>query len=159
MSKGKVVLIDDQPLLVQQYYAKALEIRGYDVVILESAAAAWDYFVVEDPEVCAVVLDIIMPPPPQIETEDHRAGTRTGVFLYKHILRLFALQNTPKGRVPIAVLTQSNDKEMFDILLEVHKAGRPLEQFQMWSKSGLDPGDFASEFEEWLQAVRELYKS
>jgi CheY-like chemotaxis protein len=153
LSMQTVLLIDDQPAGVK-YYVKALKDAGFDVVTLTSADEAWDYFTNFRPEIAAVILDIIMAPGAAMVGKDHKAGTMTGVFLFERILDL---QEKSRALVPVGVMTQSTDKQVFDALVEIQKRHRPLEQFQLWSKVSLTPGAFIEQFKEWLGAVESLY--
>lgn len=151
-----VVFIDDEPNRIK-FYIRAVQARGYQPEVLQGADDAWEYFQQEQAGIRAVVLDIMMPPGRHLADAPHVGGTRTGVFLYRRILEQLALQAMHGRHIPIAVLTQVNDPETLKMLQEVQLEHRPEERFEVWSKHGLDPDDFADQFETWLKAVDELY--
>ena len=151
-----VVFIDDEPNRIR-FYIRAIKARRYQTHELQDTDDAWEYFRESRPDVCAVVLDVMMPPGKHLADAAHVGGTRTGVFLYRRILEQMAIQAIHHHSIPIAVLTQVNDPETLKMLQEVQLEHRPDERFEVWSKHGLDPDDFADQFETWLKAVEELY--
>ena len=153
-----VLFIDDEPNRIK-FYIRAVQSRGYATRTLQNTDEAWAFFQEARPEVRAVVLDIMMPPGRHLADTAHADGTRTGVFLYRRILEQMAIQAINRHAIPIAVLTQVNDPDTLRMLQEVQLEHRPNERFEVWSKHGLDPDDFADQFETWLKAVEELYGS
>lgn len=151
-----VVFIDDEPNRIR-FYIRAVQSRGYQILVLQDTDDAWEFFQQPRPEVRAVVLDIMMPPGKHLADAAHVGGTRTGVFLYRRILEQMAIQAIHRHSIPIAALTQVNDPETLNMLQEVQLEHRPNERFEVWSKHGLDPDDFADQFQTWLKAVEELY--
>ena len=146
-------MIDDEYTKIR-YFEKALVDKGFDVKVLRDINEAWNYFTVKREEVCAIILDLLLPKPKILGPLSE--GQPIGVILQKHLLEQLKVTGQI---VPVAVLTQLSELDNQDIFEHLRRqqkkeyANWPL---QAWMKVGLDPDDFALEFTTWLNLLKSL---
>jgi CheY-like chemotaxis protein len=149
---GTLLLIDDE-LAPMAYYLKALRLHGFDVIEVDSADAAWEFFEGEHPPIRSIVLDIMMPPGKYFSKVDHNQGLRTGIFIYQRILEHQAVGQGQQCACPMAVLTNVTDSETL-FMLEAIRIGHldlpAAKQFRIWQKSEVSVMAFAGQILRWL---------
>ena len=106
--KKRVLLIEDDKFLLEQ-----LQIAMEDYEIVPASSAVLGMELVSKMEFDAVLLDIMMPPPDDIDPEIVRYGRTTGVEICKKIRHL-------KPSLPIIILSVVRDP---GILKKIHEAG------------------------------------
>ncbi len=160
-----VIFIDDEPDQIQYFMD---QINGM-ILPGESEAAtvlhhkvdgAVEFLQAFRPEIKAVIIDIKMPPGLTFQEDDHDQNLRTGLLLFEHLDGIQKKYDVNRGHpLPLAFLTQLNDKKIHSDMTELFHRLRPLElpRIGIWIKVGLEPRDFAVQFDEWLAAIHELY--
>lgn len=133
MNPPRILIIEDERAIAR-YYAKAIEeVAGFTVEEIVSPTIALE--LIQQPEMkCdAVVLDIMMPPPPGLEQSDLRAGLLTGAALGELLIKYHP-------NVRRFVLTHQRQPQ----LLNETKARCKPEI--IWNKVDVAPLDFAKAF-------------
>ncbi|MCK5601056.1 response regulator [Candidatus Pacearchaeota archaeon] len=95
---GKFVLMVDDDKLPMQFYVRALTQQGYEVKLCLEPDSALDFAVKERSNICAIILDVMMPPGKAYKDKDTDQGLHTGLFLFRDLRKLCE-------EVPVIVLT------------------------------------------------------
>ena len=150
MKPPRIVFIDDQPAALR-YYIRALEDKGYEITILSSSDAAWEFFGEPRDDVKAVILDVMMPEGSHVKDPSH--GMATGIYLIRRILMQEVVHKRSKTNIPIAVLTNRNIREVMDDVRTL-VGNEYVSNLKVWSKLDFsDPFEFGNVFSKWLSSV------
>jgi len=123
-----VLLIDDDRLPIE-YYVRALEQKGFEVKQCFGPDSALEFAAKKLSEICAIVLDIMMPPGRKYESIDTHEGLITGLFLLDSLRR-----HCPD--MPVVVLTNVRNPKTLDKLKD-----KPL--VEIVQKMDYPPFEFA----------------
>jgi CheY-like chemotaxis protein len=126
---GKTVLLVDDDRLPMEYYVRALEQKGFEVKQCFEPDNALELAAKECSEICAIVLDIMMPPGKKYDDVDTHQGLITGLFLLDDLRR-----HCPD--TPVVVLTNVRNPKTLDKL-----KGKPL--VEVVQKMDYPPFEFA----------------
>ena len=136
---------------------RALREAGFAITLIETADKAWEFFQNPHPEICAVILDIMMPPGKYLTGLDNDEGLRSGVFLYAKLVETEAAKEkeilSVRGyHLPVAILTNVTNPETLQMLQEVSNR-HPNLHLRIWAKMTTSPMTFAGEFDQWASAL------
>jgi CheY-like chemotaxis protein len=140
----KVFLVDDDKLPME-YYVRALEQKGFEVKQCFEPDSALEFAAKECSEICAIVLDIMMPPGKKYEGVDTHQGLMTGLFLL-HDLR----RHCPD--TPVVVLTNVRNPKTLGKL-----KGEPL--LEVVQKMDYPPFEFAELVDKITKKYKERYET
>jgi CheY-like chemotaxis protein len=104
---SRLLLLVDDETRPMAYYVRALEQRGFSVKHCLEPDSAISFAREKGREICAIVLDIMMPPGRAYQNEDTHQGLTTGVFLFDDLRR-----NCPDA--PVLVLTNVRNPKTLD---------------------------------------------
>ena len=101
MNKQKVILyIEDQPIRTR---IKMLEDEGYKIIVAREGTEALNF--IKNEAVDLILLDVMMPPGDELNSEDAREGFSTGVVFTRKIRE--------EGiNMPIIVITANPDRDL-----------------------------------------------
>lgn len=97
--KPRVLYVDDEPALVK-FYVQRLE-SEFDVTFAASAEEGLRELDLRAPDFSAMVLDVMMPPPPDVPDPETDSGFETGLWL----LDMFRRKSRNICRFPVTILT------------------------------------------------------
>jgi DNA-binding response OmpR family regulator len=98
-----VILVDDD-MIATSFYVRALERSGFAVKQFFGPDTAFEYIDDKNPEVAAIIMDIMMLPGNRYTSVDTKDGLRTGVFMARDFREFYP-------QVPIIVLTNVSNQE------------------------------------------------
>ena len=151
----KILIVDDEPGAMK-YFIRGLTRADYQIIQLNSAQKCWDYFGAPDQDLCAVILDIMMPPAKEFKDENHNSGLKSGLFLYRRILEQMSAGVLNGRHIPVAALTNANNGDVIKGLEKTRIRHGVSEPFKVWSKADTSVNSFVREFRSWLEAIWEL---
>lgn len=167
MNKGKptVLFVDDEPDQIQYFMD---EIDGLILpgetektsVMHEKVDGALSLLKEFRPDIKAVVIDIKMPPGNAFRDENHDHNLRTGFLLFERLDMIQKEYDVDRGHpLPLAFLTQLNDPKIHADVENIFLERRPkeIQRIGIWIKVGLEPKDFAAQFSDWINTLRDFY--
>lgn len=99
-----ILFIDDEPHRIRPY-TQALELTGFPIKVVNNVDEAWQIIELQQKDILAVIVDIMMPPGKLFEEEGTKQGLRTGVVFIER------LRNIDEG-IPVVVLTNAEKGEL-----------------------------------------------
>jgi CheY-like chemotaxis protein len=131
-------------------WKQALESEGFEVILYDDPQQIWDIIIRPPYKVDAIIMDLLMDPPDELKDLVNAAHTDTGVFMVKRIAQIQAHQDLKNIRVPVAVLTRVDDKEVLNRVRQIiADVDIPV---RLWLKS-TNAVIFTEEFNAWLDEV------
>jgi len=135
-----VIIIDDERYFARQY-SQVLD-EWYKVTICRSAQEGIQCLK-SNARVRALVLDIQMPTPQNVEEYETRSGVDTGIWLLRT-----CRSELMERFIPILVLTNRPEKE---VEARVRPLAYPIGQIEIFHKPNVSPQDFARQVNSAIQ--------
>lgn len=139
----KILFIDDEPFYCKQYYRCLQQhfVSRFTLHLLDRADEGLE-FIKSNGDVVLVILDIMMPSPPQVDEELTDYGKNTGIWLLD-VIREIAVKKNLK-------LFLLSNRGIDDIQREVKRIAFPIELIRIGHKPHIPASDLPIRIQAFL---------
>jgi CheY-like chemotaxis protein len=106
--KGVILWVDDDIIEALRAYADELSDASYKVIMARNVDEMWSALETAYKDISLIIMDVLMPTGNRVDSEESRAGQRTGLVLIKRIK-----EHDSYKKIPIMIFTVVSSQETF----------------------------------------------